>query len=75
MNDNLRHDWSVNSPEWAYNQPGWKPCCARCHKRKDDCRKFNSNEHGSFAGEWICESCRKDSDSLTPYELVFERKK
>jgi hypothetical protein len=66
----LRKDWSINSPEWAYNTPGWKPRCVRCNVRKE-CKKYNSDEPGMFAGEWICDSCLQDADYLTPAEQVF----
>lgn len=71
MSDDLRHDWSIHSPEWAYNQPGWKPYCVRCHTRKADCRKYNSDQPGQFAGEWICATCRVETDTLTPCEKVY----
>jgi hypothetical protein len=71
----IRQDWSINSPEWAYNQPGWKPRCVRCAMRRSDCKKFNSEDHGAFAGEFICPSCRTSADTFTPYERIFENKK
>lgn len=67
----MRDDWSINSPEWAYNTPGWKPRCVRCHARTK-CRKYNSKELGTFAGEWICFPCIKDTDYLTPAECVIK---
>jgi hypothetical protein len=63
-------DLSQNSSYWAYNQPGWKPCCIRCSQRKISCKKYNSTDLGSFAGEWICSACVKPGDELTPAEKV-----
>ncbi len=73
MTDELRKDWSLHSSEWAYNQTGWKPCCYRCNKRRQDCRKYNSEELGSFAGDWICTDCVLSTDTLTPCEKVMAK--
>jgi hypothetical protein len=67
--------YGQDSPFWAYNQPGWKPRCVRCSKRTDTCKKFNSEDLGSFAGEWICADCKTPTDTFTPYERIFENKK
>jgi len=64
--------YGQDSPYWAYNQPGWKPCCIRCNKRKADCKKYNTQQLGSFAGEWICTACVKDTDYKTPAQLVID---
>jgi hypothetical protein len=66
-------DYSMHSSYWAHNQPGWKPCCARCNKRKVDCKKYNSNDLGMFAGEWVCTSCLKDANYKTPAQLVLDK--
>jgi hypothetical protein len=66
-------DYGMNSSYWAYNQPGWKPHCTRCNKRKNDCKKYNSDELGSFAGEWVCTSCLRDVDYKTPAQLVMDK--
>jgi hypothetical protein len=58
-------DTSIYSPYWAYNRPGWKPCCMRCNQSETDCKKYNSNELGTFAGEWIRTSCVRDTDYKT----------
>jgi len=67
-------DYSMYSSYWAYNRSGWKPRCARCSQRNDDCKKFNSQQLGSFAGEWICTTCVKESDYKTPCQLVLDKK-
>lgn len=66
-------DYSMHSPYWAYNHPNWKPTCVRCRQKKDNCKKYNSTELGSFAGSWICESCVLPEDYKTPAQLVIDR--
>lgn len=72
MDDYSSMDYSMYSSYWAYNAPGWKPCCVRCNSRKSDCKKYNSKELGQFAGEWICTSCVKDTDYKTPAQAIGE---
>ena len=63
--------YGYDSTYWAYNTPGWQPRCVRCNRRKDGCKKYNSSDLGSFAGEWICQACVTSADTLTPcYEVI-----